>query len=60
MIKAVYFVYKQHVALVKIGKYSGEIAGFFDRRTRSYLYLHAHFGGDDVRERGFTKSRRSV
>ena len=60
MVKTVNFVDKENVALVEVGENSREVARFFYRRTGRYLYLHAHFRRDDVRERSFTKPRRTV
>jgi len=57
-IEAMNLVNKEHIAFVKIGQYSSEIARFFDDRAGGRLERRTHFVGDDVGERCFAQSGR--
>jgi hypothetical protein len=57
--QTVNLVDEQHVAfLERVGQDRGQIARFFDGGTAGDFDPNAHFGGDDVRQRGFTQSGR--
>src|SRR5690606_38757914 len=56
---AVDFVDEQHVAFFQAGEYGGQVAGLFQHRPRGGLERHAHFIGDDVRQRGLAEPWRA-
>jgi len=56
----VYFVDEKYVAGVEVGQKSRQVARFIEHRSGSDFQLCMHFIGDDVRQRGFTQSRRTV
>ena len=58
--KSVNFVDKQHIVRFKARQQSRQVARFVEHRPRSQLKAHPQFVGNDVRERGFTQSRRTV
>ena len=53
------FVDEQHITLFQVGQDGGEVAGLFDHRPGSLADAHPHFIGDDMRQGGFSKTRRA-
>src|SRR5690625_1160907 len=54
------FVDKQHIARLEICKNRNEIALSLDGRTARDAQVDAHLGGNNLRQRGFTETRRTV
>ena len=53
------FVDEQHVMRFKIGQDGRQIASAFEHRAGGLAQAHAHFNGDDVRQRRFAQPRRA-
>jgi hypothetical protein len=50
---------EQYIVGFKIGEQRGQVAGAFQHRARSLAQVHAHFPGNDMRQRGFPQPRRT-
>lgn len=53
------FVHEQDVAFVEVGEQGSQIAGLGDDRAGRGAKAHAHFLGDDLRQRGLAKAGRA-
>ena len=50
---------EEHVIAVEPGEQGRQVAGAFQHRAGGLLQVHAHLGGDDVRQRGLAQPRRA-
>lgn len=55
-----YFIYKQDVVGFQIGKYSGQIACPFYRRSAGDADINIKLFADEVGQRCFTQSGRAI
>ena len=60
MAQAMDFIDEKDVTFVEIGEQRRQIAGALHHRPRCGLDIHAHLPSDDIRERSFAESRRSM
>ena len=58
--QAVDLVYEQHVALVEVGQYAGQIAGALYGRAGGDADVVSHLRGDDAGQRGLAQTGRAV
>jgi len=54
------FVDEQNVAGVQVGQQRRKVAGLFNGRAGGDTDVHAHFVGDNARQRGFAQTGRAV
>ncbi len=50
---------EEHVALFQVGEQRGEVTGLGNHRPRRGAEIHAKLAGDDLRQRGLAKARRT-
>ena len=55
-----YLINKEHIVFFQRSQDTRQVARFIEYRTRSYLKADSEFVGDDIRECGFSQSRRAV
>jgi hypothetical protein len=53
------FVDEQHVVRFEVGQDGGQVAGALEHRAGGLAQVDAHFGGDDVGQRGLAQARRA-
>ena len=48
---------EEHVVAIEVGQDRGQVARPLENRSRGLAQVHAHLGGDDVRQRGLAEPR---